>query len=59
MLGGYLNLKRKRYAAPGHQVTGEGYTRLATITQAFERARRLTGSSGLYQKLRPDKTTCV
>ena len=37
MLGGYLNYKRKQYAAPGHQVLWEGYTRLATITQVFER----------------------
>ncbi len=57
MLGGYLNFKRKRYAAPGHQVLWEGYTRLAAITQAFERARRLSESSELYQKLRPDKTS--
>ena len=58
MLGGNLNFKRKRYAVPGHQVMCEGYTRLATITQAFERARRLSESSKLYQKLRSDKT-CV
>ena len=57
MLGGYLNFKRKRYAVPGHQVLWEGYTRLAAITQAFERARRLSESSELYQKLRSDKTS--
>ena len=59
MLGGYLNFKRKWYAQPGHKVMWEGYTRLAAIRQAFERARRLNESSALYQKLRPDKGTCV
>ena len=58
MLGGYLHFKRKRYAVPVHQVMWEGYTRLATITQAFERARRLNESSELYPNLRRDKT-CV
>ena len=53
MMGGYLNYSRKQYAAPGHQVLWEGYMRLATITQACERARRLHASSRLYQKLRP------
>ena len=52
MLGGYLNYGRKQYAAPGHQVLWEGYTRLATITQAFERTRRLDANSRLYRKLR-------
>ena len=47
----------ERYAVPGHQVLWEGYTRLAAITQAFERARRLSESSELYQKLRSDKTS--
>ena len=56
MLGGYLNFKRKRYAGPGHQVLWEGYTRLATIVQAFERSLRLNQDSKLYQRLRRNKT---
>ena len=59
MLDGYLNFNRKRYSAPGHRVIWERYSQLAAITQAFERARRLNESSALYQRLRPDKETCV
>ena len=50
-LGGYLN--RKNAPAPGHQIIWEGYTRLATIAQSYERVIRLGQTSKLYQKLAP------
>ena len=44
-LGGYLN--RKHAPAPGHQIIWQGYTRLATIAQAYERLIRLGQTSKL------------
>ena len=41
ILGGYLNFKRKTYAAPGHKIIWEGCTRLTTTAQSYERALRL------------------
>ncbi len=45
-LGGYLN--RKNDAPPGHQVIWEGYTRLATVAQAMERAVKIGDKNNLY-----------
>ena len=50
-LGGYLN--RKHDPAPGHQIIWQGYTRLATIAQAYERLIRLGQTSKLSQKMPP------
>ena len=47
-LGGYLN--RKHDGPPGHKLIWEGYTRLATIAQAYERIIRLGKTSTLFQK---------
>ena len=54
MLGGYLN--RKRDPPPGHAKLWEGYTRLATTAQTYERLLRLDRTSDFYKRLRPDKT---
>ena len=45
-LGGYLN--RKSDAPPGHQVIWEGYTRLAAVAQAMERAVKIGDKNNLY-----------
>ena len=55
ILGGYL--WRPNAGPPGHEIVWEGYTRLAAIAQAFERAVRLERNSDLYHRLRPDKTS--
>ena len=57
ILGGYLNFKRKQYAAPGHQILWEGCTRLITTAQAYERTLRLEKAGQLYQRMRSDKTS--
>ena len=44
-LGGYLN--REHDSAPGHKIIWEGYTRLATIAQSYERLTRLGQTSKL------------
>lgn len=49
-----LDSPRRRDARPDHH--WEGRVRLASVTQAFERARRLIQTAKLRQKLRPDKT---
>ncbi len=54
MLGGYLN--RKRDSSPGHAKLWEGYTRLATTAQTYERLLRLDWTSDFYKRLRSDKT---
>ena len=54
MLGGYLN--RKRDSPPGHAKLWEGYTRLATTAQTYERLLRLDRTSDFYKRLRSDKT---
>ncbi len=54
MLGGYLN--RKRDPPPGHAKLWEGYTRLATTAQTYERLLRLDRTNDFYKRLRPDKT---
>ena len=54
MLGGYLN--RKRDSPPGHAKLWEGYTRLATTAQTYERLLRLDRTSDFYKRLRTDKT---
>ena len=54
MLGGYLN--RKRDSPPGHAKLWEGYTRLATTAQTYERLLRLDRTSDFYKRLRPDNT---
>ena len=56
ILGGYLNFKRKTYAAPGHKIIWEGCTRLTTTAQSYERALRLDKAGKLYQRMRSDKT---
>ena len=56
ILGGYLNFKRKTYAAPGHKIIWEGCTRLTTTAQTYERALRLDKAGKLYQRMRSDKT---
>ena len=53
-LGGYLN--RKHDSAPGHKIIWEGYTRLATIAQSYERLTRLGQTSKLSQKLLKGET---
>ncbi len=53
ILGGYLN--RRNDLAPGPTVIWRGYTQLATMAQTYERLLKLDPSSGLYQRLRPDK----
>ncbi len=55
MLGGHLN--RKHDLAPGNEVIWEGYTRLATIAQSYERLLRLGPTSNLYQSM-PKSATC-
>ena len=54
MLGGYLN--RKRDLPPGHAKLWEGYTRLTTTAQTYERLLRLDRTSDFYRRLRSDKT---
>ncbi len=54
MLGGYLN--RKRDSPPGHAKPWEGYTRLTTTAQTYERLLRLDRTSDFYRRLRSDKT---
>ena len=54
MLGGYLN--RKGDSPPGHAKLWEGYTRLATTAQTYERLLRLDRTSDFYKRLRSDKT---
>ena len=54
MLGGYLN--RKRDPPPGYAKLWEGYTRLATTAQTYERLLRLDRTSDFYKRLRSDKT---
>ena len=53
-LGGYLN--RKHDSAPGHKIIWEGYTRLATIGQSYERLTRRGQTSKLSQKLLKGET---
>ncbi len=53
ILGGDLN--RRNDPAPGPTVIWRGYTQLATMAQTYERLLKLDQSSGLYQRLRPDK----
>ena len=48
-LGGYLN--RKHDSPPGHKIIWEGYTRLTTIAQSYERLIRLGQTSKLSQKM--------
>ena len=54
-LGGYLN--RKGDSPPGNKIIWEGYTRLATVAQSYERLTRLGQTSYLSQKLL-SATTC-
>ena len=54
ILGGYLN--RKNGGSPGHKKIWEGYIRLATTAQTYERLLRIDRTSHLYQMLRPNKT---
>ncbi len=54
MLGGYLN--RKHNPPPGREVLWEGYTRLATATQTYERLIDLDKASNLYRNLPLTKT---
>ena len=49
-----LDSPRRRDARPDHH--WEGRMRLASVSQAFERARRLIQTGKLRQKLRPDQT---
>ena len=41
---------------PGHAKLWEGYTRLATTAQTYERLLRLDWTSDFYMRLRSDKT---
>ena len=50
-LGGYLN--RNYDPPPGHQKIWEGYVRLATMAQTYERLIKLNRTSNLYERLRP------
>ena len=45
MTGGYLNFRRKRYAAPGAKVLWTGLVRLSTSAQTVERTLALKGNS--------------
>ena len=51
MLGGYLN--RNNDPPPGHQKIWEGYVRLATMAETYERLIKLNRTSNLYERLRP------
>ena len=46
-LGGYLN--RRHDPPPGIRILWEGYTRLATIAQTYERLKRLGKASFCHQ----------
>ena len=50
-LGGYLN--RNNDPPPGHQKIWEGYVRLATMAETYERLIKLNRTSNLYERLRP------
>ncbi len=54
MLGGYLN--RKHDPPPGREVLWEGYTRLATATQTYERLIGLDQARNLHRNLPSTKT---
>ena len=45
MTGGYLNFRRKRYAAPGAKVLWTGLVRLSTSAQTVERTLAPKGNS--------------
>ena len=51
-MGGYLQYRRKHYAAPGVEILWKGYARLAPMAQVIERALRLNRSSAAGELLR-------
>ena len=53
IMGGYLNFRRKRYAAPGAKVLWTGLVWLATSAQTVERALALQGNSRVAALFRP------
>ena len=54
IMGGYLNFRRKRYAAPGAKVLWTGLVRLSTSAQTVERALALKGNSRVAALFRSD-----